>query len=66
MLEISVELKLLDLMEEETRAPDGEVGASEAQLRRAAAWYGVSLAALSRQDPAAAATALQQAQSFKI
>ena len=56
----------LDQMEEEARASSGEGGASEAQVRRAAAWYGVSLAALSRQDPAAAATALQQAQSFKI
>jgi predicted Zn-dependent protease len=56
----------LDQMEEEARAPSGEGGASEAQVRRAAAWYGVSLVALSRQDPAAATTALQQAQSFKI
>ena len=56
----------LDQMEEEARASGGEVGASEAQMRRAAAWYGVSLVALARQDPAAAATALQQAQSFKI
>lgn len=56
----------LDQMEEEARAPSAEGGASEAQVRRAAAWYGVSLVALSRQDPAAAVTALQQAQSFKI
>jgi predicted Zn-dependent protease len=58
--------RALDQMEEEARAPSAEGGASEAQVRRAAAWYGVSLAALSRQDSAAAVTALQQAQSFKI
>ena len=56
----------LDQMEEEARAPSGEGRASEVQVRRAASWYGVSLVALSRQDPAAATTALQQAQSFKI
>lgn len=56
----------LDQLEEEARAPGGQAGAGESTSRRVAAWYGVSLAALARQDPAAAAAALQQAQSFKI
>jgi predicted Zn-dependent protease len=56
----------MDQMEDEARAKSNATDGTDAPARRAAAWYGVSLAALARQDPAAAAAALQQAQSFKI
>ena len=56
----------MDQMEDEARAKSNATDGADAPARRAAAWYGVSLAALARQDPAAAAAALQQAQSFKI
>jgi predicted Zn-dependent protease len=51
-------------LEDEARAPTQREGAPPSPARRAAAWYGVSLAALARQDSAAAATALAQAQSL--
>ena len=51
-------------LEDEARAPTQREGAPPSAARRAAAWYGVSLAALARQDPAAAAKALDQAQGF--
>lgn len=51
-------------MEDEARAPTQREGAPPSVARRAAAWYGVSLAALARQDPAAAAKALDQAQAL--
>ncbi len=56
----------MDQMEDEARAKSNATDGADTPARRAAAWYGVSLAALARQDPAAAAAALQQAQSFKI
>jgi predicted Zn-dependent protease len=49
-------------LEDEARNPAPRDGAAPTAARRAAAWYGVSLAALARQDPAAAASALAQAQ----
>jgi predicted Zn-dependent protease len=49
-------------LEDEARAPTQREGAPPSPALRAAAWYGVSLAALARQDSAAAATALAQAQ----
>jgi predicted Zn-dependent protease len=49
-------------LEDEARAQ--REGAALSAARRAAAWYGVSLAALARQDPNAAAKALDQAQTL--
>jgi len=49
-------------LEDEARAPTQREGASPTPARRAAAWYGVSLAALARQDAMVAASALAQAQ----
>jgi predicted Zn-dependent protease len=49
-------------LEDEARAPASREGAAPTPARRAAAWYGVSLAALARQDSATAASALAQAQ----
>ena len=49
-------------LEDEARAPTQREGAPTTPARRAAAWYGVSLAALARQDSTAAASALAQAQ----
>lgn len=51
-----------DQLEDEAQAPTQREGAPPSPARRAAAWYGVSLAALARQDSAAAATALAKAQ----
>lgn len=51
-------------LEEEARAGSQREGAAPSAARRAAAWYGVSLAALARQDPKAAAQALDQAQAL--
>ncbi len=55
----------VEQMEEETR----QVGADRSSLttvRRAAAWYGVSLAALTRKDINGATKALSQAQSIML
>jgi predicted Zn-dependent protease len=49
-------------LEDEARASASREGAAPTAARRAAAWYGVSLAALARQDSATAASALAQAQ----
>lgn len=51
-------------LEDEARAPTQREGAPPSVARRAAAWYGVSLAALARQDPTAASKALDQAQAL--
>ena len=51
-------------LEDEARAPTQREGAPPSVARRTAAWYGVSLAALARQDPAAASKALEQAQAL--
>ncbi len=51
-------------LEDEARAPTQREGPPPSVARRAAAWYGVSLAALARQDPAAASKALDQAQGL--
>jgi predicted Zn-dependent protease len=52
-------------LEEEARGAVAQTdGATLSVARRAAAWYGVSLAALARQDPNAAAKALDQAQAL--
>jgi len=51
-------------LEDEARAPTQREGAPPSAARRAAAWYGVSLAALARQDTAAATKALDLAQGF--
>jgi beta-barrel assembly-enhancing protease len=51
-------------LEDEARTPAQHAGVAPTVARRAAAWYGVSLAALARQDSAAAASALTQAQAL--
>jgi len=51
-------------LEDEARAPTQREGVPPTVARRAAAWYGVSLAALARQDPGAASHALAQAQAL--
>lgn len=51
-------------LEDEARTTTQREGASPTPARRAAAWYGVSLAALAGQDSAAAASALAQAQAL--
>ena len=51
-------------LESEARASTQREGAPTTGARRAAAWYGVSLAALARQDPTAATKALEQAQAI--
>lgn len=53
-----------DQLDDEARALTQREGASPSVARRAAAWYGVSLAALARQDPGAASKALAQAQAL--
>jgi len=64
----SVEPRLLsqaaDQLEDEARAPIQREGGAPSVARRAAAWYGVSLAALARKDPAGASKALAQAQAL--
>ena len=51
-----------DQLDDEARALSQREGGTPSVSRRAAAWYGISLAALARQDAAAAAKALAQAQ----
>ena len=53
----------VDQLQEETRQTGGE-RSSLNTVRRAAAWYGISFAALSRKDIAGASSALQQAQTI--
>jgi predicted Zn-dependent protease len=53
-----------DQLEDEARTPTQREGGAPSVARRAAAWYGVSLAALARQDPAGASKALAQAQAL--
>ena len=52
-----------DQLQEETRQTVGERQSLSA-VRRAAAWYGISFAALNRKDLSGAASALQQAQAI--
>lgn len=51
-------------LEDEARAATQREGGAPSVARRAAAWYGMSLAALARQDAAGAAKALAQAQAL--
>lgn len=53
-----------DQLEDEARSPTLREGGTPSAARRAAAWYGVSLAALARQDHAAATQALNQSQAL--
>ena len=53
-----------DQLEDEARAATQREGGAPSAARRAAAWYGMSLAALARQDATGAAKALAQAQAL--